>query len=59
MWQGGKFAPRIISHHANVVFLWAAPKPPCHGLKEPKYAMDKRVNPWKLKSLCESESFLF
>ena len=43
LWQGGKSAPRIISHHANVVFMWVAPQPPCHGLKDPIYAMDKRV----------------
>jgi len=43
MWQGGKNALRIVYHHANVVFLCVAPQPPCHGLKDPKYAMDKRV----------------
>jgi len=45
IWQGGKYAPRIISCHANVIFLWVAPQPPCHRLKDPEYAMDKRVKP--------------
>ena len=43
IWQGGKNAPRIVYHHSNVVFLWVAPQPPCDGLKDPKYAMYKRV----------------
>jgi hypothetical protein len=40
---GGKFADRIVSNHSNVVFLWVAPQPPCHYLKDPLYAMSKRV----------------
>jgi len=41
---GGKSADRIVSNHPNVVFLWVAPQPPCHDLKDPLYAMSKRVN---------------
>jgi len=41
---GGKSADRIVSNHPNVVFLWVAPQPPCHYLKDPLYAMSKRVN---------------
>jgi len=44
---GGKSADRIVSNHPNVVFLWVAPQPPCHYLKDPLYAMSKRVNPNK------------
>jgi len=40
---GGKSADRIVSNRPNVVFLWVAPQPPCHYLKDPLYAMSKSL----------------